>query len=221
MKMPYRLLLPIFLGLVTSVNVFSYGSSKDQPSANMAMSHLEHVYKSWATTPDKKGFITVALEEASIARIHTDLALNSNDSLDSIKLHSQHITHALGGKGKGPGLGYGVSAAAKGVSKHVMLAAQSPGSSDAIQTHALHVSTSAKNVTTWSKSALKLTKKIEKTDDLQEARAYLNEVDGLIKAIVNGTDENNDGAVSWEKGEGGLEQAVIHINIIKAAEGIY
>jgi hypothetical protein len=137
-----------------------------------------------------------------------------------IKVHSQHVAHALDGEGNGPGLGFGIYAASKGVSQHVMLAAQAPGSSSAIQEHALHVSTSAKNVMAWSKAALIVTKKIEKSNSLNDALPYLSELEALVDAMQSGVDENQDGSITWVKNEGGLEQANNHMNIIKAAEGI-
>ncbi len=214
----------LFLAALSAQSISSeYGKKTEIPEGqmvNMAQSHLGHVYASWPTTPNQEGFLTTAIEEANIEKTHIDLAMQQSANLEWLKLHTSHVVHALDGKGQGPGLGFGLSDASKGVKKHIMLAAQSPGSSDAIQLHALHIATSAKNVTNWSKKALNIGKKLEKTNNLNEAQTYAIELQFLMNAIVSGIDANEDGVITWHEGEGGLTQAKIHMDLLKAAEGL-
>lgn len=216
----------IFLALITTLctQAFSdgYGSSNTDHdhTVNMAHAHLGHVYLGWSTTPNKAGFLQTAIDEASIAKVHIDIALQQPDNLAWLKTHTSHVVHALDGKGEGPGLGYGLGKASKGIKKHVMLAAQSPGSSQAVQMHAIHVATSAQNVSTWNKDMLKVAKKVMNADNLEEALVNAKALQRGIDHMISGVDENQDGVVSWEKGEGGLEQANFHMDLILTAEGL-
>jgi len=42
----------------------------------------------------------------------------------------------------------------------------------------------------------------------------------LAEELVSGRDANGDGTISWQEGEGGLDQVQQHMGFIAAAEGL-
>ncbi len=46
------------------------------------------------------------------------------------------------------------------------------------------------------------------------------ELNTLAQQLLPGTDANGDGRTGWQEGEGGLEVATTHANLIQKAEGL-
>ncbi len=208
----------LFASLSLTALAADYGTTTN-PTPNMAHAHMEHVDKRWASTPDQQGFLTTAIAEASIAEQHS-LAATQASNLAELKVHVRQVAQALSGESSGNGLGFGVVDAAKGAKKHIMLAAQSPGSSDAVQLHALHIGTSASNVALWAEQAIALTDNVAVMNDLSEARTKVNAIHDLVTAIVHGADADGDQVITWHRNEGGLAQAQWHMDLLNTAEGL-
>ena len=70
---------------------------------------------------DGMGLLPVAQAEAAIAAQHANLAISKPSDIDSIRLHSGHVLHAIDPVAieAGPGLGYGLERAAGGVRAHI------------------------------------------------------------------------------------------------------
>ena len=51
-----------------------------------------------------------------------------------------------------------------------------------------------------------------------DAASLVAELDGLAQALLSGVDANGDGRTGWQEGEGGLEVAQTHGNLMKQAE---
>lgn len=124
------------LGAVLFATMIFGGSA----SAQESHAHIEHVMTGWSDTPDSAGLLPTAQNEAAIALQHAELAMAQPDDIDSIRLHSGHVLHAIDPLAidGGPGLGYGLEQSASGVAAHINLAAGAQDASDNVQLHAEH-----------------------------------------------------------------------------------
>ncbi|MGW8248910.1 MAG: hypothetical protein ACWGOV_12470 [Acidiferrobacterales bacterium] len=191
-------------------------------AGNMSLTHVQHVNKSWTDTPQQKGLMETAIGEAEIAALHAGFAAKKPDDLAWMKMHNKHVINALdpGMEPKGPGMGYGAMKASKGVIKHIKLAAGSKDASDYLKMHAVHVATSAENAVKRSQQVLKLSKKLQKTYSSEKAAKLSKEIVVLTQAILNGTDANGDGKITWQAGEGGLLESRKHLGFIVKHAGL-
>lgn len=189
---------------------------------NMAHVHMGHVLTGWQDTPDGKGLLPTALDEAGIAETHAGFAVSRPDDLDWMKLHASHVLHAIdpAAEPNGPGLGFGVAKAASGVSAHIGFAAESDAASDNVKLHATHVATSAGNVAGWAAEIVDLVGQVRAASEPGAAAPLVERIHVLTLAILNGIDANGDGSVGWQQNEGGLAQADQHMGFMRAGEGI-
>ena len=193
-----------------------------QGAAAQAHNHIGHVMDQWRDTPEMAGFLPAAIAEAQIAARHASLAASDPSNLDSIKRHTAHVLHAVDPSQieNGPGNGYGVRQAAEGAAKHIMAAANSGDASGAVKTHAEHVATSARNTVARVDEIVMLAEKIEMATSADDAAGLVADLDTLAQALISGVDANGDGRTGWQEGEGGLEVAETHGNLMKGAEGL-
>ena len=98
--------------------------------------HVGHVATGFGRAPDGKGLTATASTEWGIAMLHTNFAAGDLSNLGAMQRHAGHVLHALDAAGRGPGLGFGLIAAADGVASHVELAADVAGASTSLRTHA-------------------------------------------------------------------------------------
>ena len=189
---------------------------------NAAHNHIGHVMDKWNDTPDMAGLLPAAIAEARIAAQHAGLAAKDPSNLDSMKRHTAHVLHAVDPTQieNGPGQGYGVKRAAEGAAKHIMAAANSDGASGAVKTHAEHVATSARNTVARADEIVMLAQKIEMASSASEASSLVADLNTLAQQLLSGEDANGDGRTGWQEGEGGLEVAETHANLMKKAEGL-
>lgn len=182
--------------------------------------HIGHVVNGFNGTPDGMGLLPAAMAEARIAQQHAGLAARDPGNLGAMQLHAGHVIHALDPSivPTGPGRGYGVKKAATGVATHIDLAAKTPGASQNVITHANHVATAAKNVLEWTDQIVALAQKVQAATSAAEAAALMSQIVSLTDQLVKGADANADGKITWEKGEGGLQQAQEHVTLMLAGE---
>ena len=204
--------------LILSVMLTSSTAAVAATSA--AHMHVGHVSSSWGDTPNKIGLLATANKEAEIAVLHASLALKQQDNLKWMKTHTTHVKHALDGQGKGPGLGYGVVKASAGVAMHISLAAASKGASENVKLHSVHIATSANNTEAVAQQMLALTVKIAAANSVKKAAEMLVELNRLAKLLSQGLDANNDGSITWIKGEGGLSHSNKHLTFLRKGENI-
>jgi len=190
-------------------------------AAQAAHAHMGHVADGWGDAPDGAGLLPTAAAEADIASTHAGLAVSNASDLAAIKAHIGHVANAVDPtvETAGPGKGYGLIKAATGAATHIRLAAESDDASDNVKLHATHVATSADNVVARAQRIMELAAEVKATDDVAAAAAMAEEIQELTQAIVSGHDADGDGRVSWGEGEGGLEQAAFHMDLMKKGEG--
>lgn len=188
--------------------------------AGMVGTHIGHVVTSFVDTPDKVGFLTIALTEAGVAAQHAAFAQRSPADLASMQLHAGHVIHALDPSlvASGPAKGFGVKRAAGGIAQHIELAAKEPAASANVKTHAQHVATAARSVATRAEQAIAIAKQIQSATAAADAAKLVTQLVSICTQLVPGTDLNADGRITWGDGEGGLQQAQEHLTLLLAAE---
>ena len=208
------------LAALLAVAVLAGGNLAAQQNA--AHNHIGHVTDAWRDTPDGQGLLPAAIAEAEIAARHAGLAASDPSNFASMKRHTTHVLHAVDPEQieNGPGLGYGVKRGAAGAAQHITAAANSDGASGAVQTHAVHVATSARNTVARADEIVMLAKRIARTTTAADAAPLVAELNALAQALLSGVDANDDGRTGWQEGEGGLETAQTHANLMKQAEGL-
>ena len=186
----------------------------------MVGTHIGHVVNSFNDTPNKQGLLPVALAEARTAAQHAQLATRQLTNLDMMKLHAGHVINAIDPTlmPMGPGLGYGVKKASNGIVTHIELAAKVAGASQNVILHANHIATSARNTVERCDQAIAIAQKIQAATSATDAAALVGQLVSITAQLTAGMDANGDGRVTWEKGEGGLQQAQDHVNLMLAAE---
>jgi len=198
------------------------GEKPTGPPPNPVHTHIGHVMTMWKDTPSTQGFLPVAVADAKVAATHGGYMQKSPDNLDSIKLHAGHVLNALDPsiEPKGPGSGYGVKRATAGALQHLQLAANSEGASKNVLTHTEHVSASLENIGQWTDAAVATAQKIRAATTAAAAAPLVTELIQQLAAINSGMDANKDGKVGWQTGEGGLEQAQMHMGFMMKGEGL-
>ena len=211
----------VLFGLAMMVGSLGGGVVAAREQADMVKTHMGHVTTSFQAAPMEQGLLPTAVAEAKIAAQHAGLAMKSDGNLDAMKLHAGHVIHALDPsvEVKGPGLNYGVKRAAMGVAQHIGLAAKAAGASKNVMTHSGHVSASANNVVVRADEMVAVAQQIRAATTAADANAHLAHFNMLAQQLYAGVDANQDGQVGWQTGEGGLQQAEMHMQLMIKGEG--
>ena len=211
----------VLFGLAVMAGSVWSGGVVAARQTDMVKTHMGHVTTSFQGTPMEQGLLPTAVAEAKIAAQHAALAMKSEGSLDGMKLHAGHVIHALDPsiELKGPGLNFGVKRAAMGVAQHIQLAAKVPSASKNVMTHAMHVAASAGNVVKRTDEMVAVAQQIRAATTAGEAAPHVAHLNMLAQQLYAGLDANKDGQVSWQTGEGGLQQAEIHMQLMIKGEG--
>lgn len=181
--------------------------------------HVGHILVRFPTTPDKVGLLTIAHTEAQVAAQHAALAARTPTNLQAMQTHAGHVIHALDPEvvTSGPGKGYGLKKAAAGVASHVDLAAKSEGATAGVRTHAEHVAAAANSTVERADQIIALAERIRAAKDAAEAAALVGQMASLCEQLTTGADLDADGRVNWGGGEGGLQQADAHMQLLLKA----
>lgn len=182
--------------------------------------HLGHVVSSFMDTPDKSGFLPMALAEARIAAQHAAFSARTPDNLPSMQTHAGHVIHAIDPTQapSGPGKGFGMKRAAGGIAQHVELAAKEPTASANVKSHAVHVATAARSAMARGDQAIAIAKQIQAATTAAAAASLVSQLVSICEQLVAGSDNNADGRIGWGDGEGALQQAQDHIGLLLAGE---
>jgi len=188
--------------------------------ANMVQTHMGHVMDSFNGTPMNMGLLPTAMAEAKTAAQHAGLAAKST-TLAMMQTHAGHVINAIDPTivAQGPGLGYGLKKAATGAATHANLAGNAPEANAGVKMHAMHVNTAATNAAAMADEVVALAQKIRASTSLEEAQKLAAEMQTKAEEITSGVDADKNGAISWNKPEGGLAQAQQHMGLMKTAAG--
>lgn len=204
-------------GRVAAAVVPGFVAASVLPSG-MAGTHVGHVTTSYVDTPDKAGLLPMAFAEAAVAAQHATLATRTPNDLAAMQLHAGHVLHALDPTvvATGPGKGFGLRKASGGVAQHIELAAKEPSATPAITTHAPHIAAAARATLTRAEQAIAIANQIRGAADAKTAASLVAQLASLCAQFTTGADLNADGKVTWDKGEGGLQQAEEHVRLMLA-----
>jgi hypothetical protein len=213
-----RSITSITLGI--SLLVFGAWGVALSGQANMVQTHIGHVLDSFNGTPMNMGLLPTAMAEAKTAAAHAAFAAKAT-TLPMIQTHAGHVINAIDPAivAQGPGLGYGVKKAALGVAQHAGLAGMAPEANAMVKMHAMHVSTAATNVAAMSDDIVAIAQKILASTSLEEAQKLAAEMQTKAEQLTTGVDADGNGQISWNKPEGGLNQAQQHMGFMKMAAG--
>jgi hypothetical protein len=182
--------------------------------------HIGHVVNSFTDTPESMGLLPAATAEARIAAQHAVLAARDPNNLASMQTHAGHVLHAIDPTlvPVGPGRGYGMKKAANASASHIELAARAAGASPNVVTHANHIATASREAVARADQAIAIAMQIQNAKTAAEAAPLVTQLVSLTDQLIKGVDMNADGRITWEKGEGGLQQADEHMKLLLAAE---
>jgi mono/diheme cytochrome c family protein len=181
-------------------------------------SHLDQILKSSEDTPGKVGLVTILEQETDIAAQHAGFAVKDLEDLANIQLHTHHVRHAVDPSTEpegGPGKGYGIIKAAKGVIQQMELARDSADATDSVKTHSVHVITAANNVVHWAGKILDKAGQITGGASPVASSFFAEQNVELLDWIKNGHDADGDGTITWQESEGGLAQIKQHLSYIE------
>lgn len=188
--------------------------------AGLVGTHVGHIVTSFVDTPDKVGLLSIAFTEAAVAAQHATLATRTPTDLAAMQLHAGHVLHALdpAQMASGPGKGFGMKRGANGAAQHIELAAKEPTASGNIKVHANHIATAARAAAARADQAIALVKQIQAAKEASEAAKLITQLVSICGQLAAGADSNADGRVDWGNGEGGLQQAFEHVQLMVAGE---
>ena len=198
----------------------SIAAAAAQP-ANTAHAHIGHVMTAFTDTPKGLGLLPTAEAEAHIIAQHAALAAKSTADLDTMKLHVRHVLHAIDPtltENQGPGLGYGLKKAVAAATWHIEMAAKDKDASPNVKTHSAHVAASNTNTIRRADELIDLAQRLRNSGAVSEAAPLVGQINAVAAALIPGVDANKDGRVSWELGEGGLQQAQMHMALMQKGE---
>ena len=210
------------ISVLASALIAAMAFSTIAHAGSEAHTHIEHVINSWNDTPSERGLLPTAMKEGLVAAAHANYAAKAKDDLGQMKMHARHVRHAIDPtlEAGGPGMGYGLIKAANGAVEHITLASESAGASSAVKTHTVHVVSSLNNAIARSRLALIEAMAIYNAETASDAAPHAVKMAELTKAGLLGIDANDDGKISWQKGEGGLKVADKHMGLMLDAEGL-
>ena len=181
--------------------------------------HAGHVANAFHDTPNLGwGLLPTAIAEAKIAQQHATLATRMPDNLEYMKTHAGHVLHALDPSTvptlMAPGLGYGVKKATTGVVTHIELAGAAPGAPQQVVLHSKHIAIAARNTLVRVDQLIALAQKVRAATTAAEAASLVSQMAALADQLMAGTDANNDGRITYDVGEGGLQHADDHVRMM-------
>ena len=183
---------------------------------------ISYVAANYLDTPDKAGLLAMAQTEARIAAQHAGFMTRALDNLQTMQMHAGHVLHAMDPstmpKATAPGKNYGVKRALDGVIAYSDLAAKTAGASPNVKTHTAHIIEAAKSTSLRADQVIALTKKIQSATSAAAAAPLVSQLNSLCNELVAGNDLNHDGKIVFGAGEGGLQQAQDHMNLLLAGE---
>lgn len=179
---------------------------------------IGYVGSGYLDTPDKSGLLPMAVTEAKIAAQHAGFMARSPDSLRILQMHAGHVLHAVDPTtmpaATAPGKGYGVKRALQGAITYAEQAAKEVGASANVKTHSAHIAGAARSALERADLVIAMARRIQSARDAKTAASLIGELQSLCDQLTAGVDVNADGRVTWNGGEGGIQQAQDHVTLL-------
>ena len=228
MKFVISLTIVLGLTLVAAGPGSLYALQEGDPAHN----HIAHIMERGPGTPEGVGFLPIAVEEAEIAGMIADAASPASANRLGLRSTARQIMRCVDrsaellgfirGDSEGPcgRIYYGIRPAAAAIASHVQLAAESPGASQNVQTHANHVVASANNILRRADEIEALVVQVFAAETADAARPMVVRLIEMVPALLAGVDANGDGTIGWQEGEGGLAAVRQHMELMMKGEGL-
>lgn len=183
---------------------------------------IGYVAANYLDTPDKSGLLAMAQTEARIAAQHAGFMARGLDNLQTLQMHAGHVMHAIDPStmpsATAPGKGYGVKRALQGAVAYTELATVTVGASPNVKTHANHIIGAAQSTSKRADQVIAMARRIQSASNAAAAASLVGQLTSLCNELVAGIDLNADGKIVWGDGEGGLQQAQDHMNLLLSGE---
>ena len=186
-------------------------------------SHVRHVLAEAPDTPEGQGYLELAEADAAVAVRHAELAADDNTNLEWMQTHAGHVLHALDPERLeqvGPASGYGLQPAVNQVARHIGLAAEADGAPEAVETHAAHVIAASNAVSARAEELADLARQVLEAGDYSSAGSRMYEMRRLARGLQAGLDADEDGQISRQSPEGGLDHVRQHAELLAEAAGV-
>jgi len=202
--------------------VVASASPEAGPPMSLTMMAVGYIGARYLDTPGNSGLIAMGVTEAKVAAQHAGFMARTPQNLKALQMHAGHVLHAIDPTtmpaATAPGKGYGVKRAMDGVIAYAEFAAGSAGASANVKTHSAHVIGAARSTLTRADVVMAMARRIQSASSADAASKLVGELQSLCDQLVAGSDVNHDGKIVWGEGEGGLQQAQDHLNLLIAGE---
>lgn len=181
-----------------------------------------YVAANYLDTPGKVGLLAMARTEAGVAVQHAGFMARALDNLQTLQMHAGHVLHAMDPttmpSATAPGKGYGVKRALEGVVTYSELAVATVGASTNVKAHTIHIIAATQSTSKRADQVIVIARKIQSATTVAAAASLVGQLTSLCNELLAGIDLNADGKIGWGDGEGGLQQAQDHMNLLLAGE---
>lgn len=165
-------------------------------------------------TPDGEGYVSTALADAQVAIIHADLTAQSTTIAD-MQMHAGHVLHAVDPSAiaEGPGSGYGLLLSSQNMASALEIAQGSE--QQPVRLRAGKALECAQNTERRAETLIRIAGSIANANSLESAQPRADQMKLVARQLVNGFDNNGDGAISCANFEGGITQAMQQLSYAK------
>lgn len=189
-------------------------------SASLPMSGrttLDYVVGASPDTPDGMGLLETARAEARIALEHVHLAGRDSASLSNMKRHVPHVLHAIdpAEAGGGPGMGYGVRRAARGMQDRLEELARMDDLPGVLRFHLPFALQAARGAEARANEAIAAARELQGATSAPEGRRLVRRLDAAVRAMAYGSDRDDDGRIGYKEDESGVAQVGYHLSLVR------
>lgn len=146
--------------------------------------HLGHVQTAADDTPNKMGYMPLALAQAGTADQHAGLAVKAKGDTNGMKLHAKHVRCSLTVDGCPIGTGYPGRKATAAVAEHIGLAAEESVASANLKKYAPQVAEKAKAAVEIIDQAVAVAVKVENSASADDAAKLVDQIGSLTAKLV-------------------------------------
>jgi len=228
---------------VTIARTTPADASKTQPTdavltgalPEKALVHVRHVLVSIDSTPKQIGFALGLRQESDVVLQHAQFlrdAVNESN-LANLRFHAEHLVNIIEGEGgehygdlngngkvENPGDGFGLlqngagDGYIKSMSDHAGLAASSSDATESIKLHATHVAIAGENTRVRLTAIRDAALEVGKAGRTADASDSVLRILALAQQTIRGVDLNGDEQIAPVKGEGGVQTAYQHAQLM-------
>lgn len=182
-----------------------------------AADRLAHLATASTETPGDMGFVAAGMAEAAIAAEHVSLAGRNAADLSNMQRHMSHVLHAIDPTevGQGPGMGFGVVAAARGILLEIEQVQGLDGLPGVVSFHAPYVARAARGTLGRADEAIGLARQIQRATSAAAAHRLVERLADTVRAMAYGSDRDEDGRIGHTEDEMGLAQVRYHLRPVE------